>query len=277
MTLDITLRDLTGAGSPVLIGMIGGAGLAERLPTEFPDARDRRVDSLVRLADGRILHLEWQAGFDAAMPRRMLDYRVAIMGRHPADRVEQAVIQVGGGRPIADGLETAGLSFRYRVIDSRALDPAPLLASAALDDNILSVLFGGAADLPARIRAILGRLAALDRRRRNDAVTRLLILAGLRRAAGIVFEEAKAMPLQIDIERDPYLAQLVLKGRAEGRAEGEAEALLRLAERRFGPLPAALRARVLAAGPAAVECWLDRLIDAPDLETLFAEPPGSRS
>ncbi|MBF0334946.1 MAG: hypothetical protein HQL40_15075 [Alphaproteobacteria bacterium] len=53
-------------------------------------------------------------------------------------------------------------------------------------------------------------------------------------------------------------------------AEGEASALIRLAEKRFGPLPADLRARILAADAATVEAWLDRLMDAPSLETLFS-------
>ncbi|MBF0307514.1 MAG: hypothetical protein HQL41_17925 [Alphaproteobacteria bacterium] len=58
--------------------------------------------------------------------------------------------------------------------------------------------------------------------------------------------------------------------RAEGVAEGEASALIRLAEKRFGPLPADLRARILAADAATVEAWLDRLMDAPSLEALFS-------
>ncbi|CAA7621826.1 conserved hypothetical protein [Magnetospirillum sp. LM-5] len=59
------------------------------------------------------------------------------------------------------------------------------------------------------------------------------------------------------------------EGVAEGRAEGEAKALIRLVERRFGPLPADLRARVLAADTVSVETWLDRLMDAPSLDVLF--------
>jgi len=58
--------------------------------------------------------------------------------------------------------------------------------------------------------------------------------------------------------------------KAEGVAEGEASALIRLAEKRFGPLPTDLRTRVLAADAAAIEAWLDRLMEASSLEALFS-------
>ena len=59
---------------------------------------------------------------------------------------------------------------------------------------------------------------------------------------------------------------------AEGKAEGEAKALLRLIEKRFGPISSALRERIMAADPASVEQWFDRAIDAPDLEAVFDQP-----
>lgn len=273
MKFDITLRGLTALGSPALIDMISGARVVERLPTEFPDSRDRRVDTLVRLDDGRVLHIEWQTGHDPSMARRMLGYWLLITGVHPGAPLHQVVIQVGGSRLVADGLEAEGLSYRYRVLDSRKQDPEPLLASPAIEDAILAVLFGDPADLPARIRAILIRLAALDPRSRRDAMTQLLILAGLRAAAGLVLEEANAMPLRFEPITDPLFLDLIHKGRVEGEAKGGAKALLRLAERRFGALPAAARDRIMAADSATLESWLDRVLDAPSLEAVFSERP----
>jgi len=58
--------------------------------------------------------------------------------------------------------------------------------------------------------------------------------------------------------------------KAEGVAEGEASALIRLAEKRFGPLPADLRTRIVAADGALIEVWLDRLMEAPSLDVLFS-------
>ncbi len=268
MKFDITLRSLTAMGSPALIAMICGARVVERLPTEFPEAKDRPVDTLVLLSNGRILHIEWQSGYDPTMPWRMLGYRLPISASYPGVPVHQVVIQVGGTPLVADRLEAEGLSFQYRVLDSRTLDPAPLLASPATEDAILAVLFGNPAELPARVRAILTRLAVLDPWSRRDAVTQLLILAGLRNAAAFVLEEARAMPLQFEPITDPLFLDLIRKG----QMQGEAIALLRLAERRFGPVSEDVRNRIMSADSTKVETWLDRLMDAPSLEAMFNKP-----
>lgn len=274
MKLDITLRSLAGTGSPALIRQIAGADAVANLPTEFPDARDRRVDTLVRLADGRILHLEWQSVPDAAMPRRMLWYWLVITEAHPGVPLEQVVVQVGKAPRLADRLDTDSLSFRYRVIDSRDLDPAPLLDSPAVEDNILAIL-SGRDHLTARIAAILARIARLEKRARRDALTKLLALASARGFVHLVLEEVKVMPLHIDISQDPYLSELAHRnwaiGKAEGKAEGKALALIGLVERRFGALPPELRRRVLSAEPAAVDDWLNRILDADSLDALFGD------
>jgi len=59
---------------------------------------------------------------------------------------------------------------------------------------------------------------------------------------------------------------------AEGKAEGKAEALLRVLERRFGPLSAEARNRVTAADVVQVEVWLDRAVDAPTVDEALASP-----
>lgn len=69
-----------------------------------------------------------------------------------------------------------------------------------------------------------------------------------------------------------WLAEGRAEGRTEGRTEGEAQALIRLLEKRFGPLSAQMRERILAAEASSIEMWLDRLMDAPSLEMLFSSP-----
>ncbi len=58
------------------------------------------------------------------------------------------------------------------------------------------------------------------------------------------------------------------EGRAEGRAEGEANILVRLLEKRFGVVSPRLRERILAADVATVEEWAERVLDAPDLQSV---------
>gem|GEM_PF-3576836 len=89
------------------------------------------------------------------------------------------------------------------------------------------------------------------------------------------------MPLVVDFAQDPYFARLFRKirdegraeGRAESRAKGEALLLLRLLERRFGPLPADLRSRILAFDSQAREACADRIFDAPTLAAVLGDPP----
>jgi predicted transposase YdaD len=55
-------------------------------------------------------------------------------------------------------------------------------------------------------------------------------------------------------------------------AEGEAMALVRVLERRFGPLAPEFRRRIGEAGKAQLESWLDRAVDAGTLEGVFRKP-----
>ncbi|WP_029010217.1 Rpn family recombination-promoting nuclease/putative transposase [Azospirillum halopraeferens] len=66
-------------------------------------------------------------------------------------------------------------------------------------------------------------------------------------------------------------AKGMAKGKAEGLHEGQARTLLRLLNRRFGPVSDTVRARVNAADLDALDRWFDRALDAPTLEAVFDE------
>jgi len=285
MQYDITLRSLVNDGAPALIRQIAHAEVAEVLPTDFPDTKDQRVDCLVRLTDKRLLHLEWQAQFDADMPLRMLQYWLPIRRRYRGDRIEQVVVQVGAGQPIAGRLKDGGISIEYRVIDSRDLEPALLLASPNISDVILSILCGRD-NLQAQVRGILTRIGALTGRQRRDALRQLLILARLQRTVAEIKEAIKAMPITIEIDNlddDPFVGRYIqqaktaakqqglAEGEASGEARGEARALLRLLDKRFGPVAQDRRDQIMAADLADLERWFDRAIDAALIQDVFAE------
>ncbi|THF65698.1 Rpn family recombination-promoting nuclease/putative transposase [Pseudothauera nasutitermitis] len=59
------------------------------------------------------------------------------------------------------------------------------------------------------------------------------------------------------------------EGLAKGRMEGQSAVLLRLLERRFGPLPDTLRERVAQAGEAELLEWTDRVLLAGSLEDIL--------
>jgi hypothetical protein len=68
---------------------------------------------------------------------------------------------------------------------------------------------------------------------------------------------------------DRYIQQGVAKGIEQGERRGEAKVLLRLLERRFGPLSEAVQQRILNADAQALLKWSDRILDAEDPESVF--------
>lgn len=59
------------------------------------------------------------------------------------------------------------------------------------------------------------------------------------------------------------------QGVVMGAVQGERAVLLRLLTRRFGPLPAAVEARIHAAGTGQLELWADRVLDAATLDEVL--------
>jgi hypothetical protein len=66
-----------------------------------------------------------------------------------------------------------------------------------------------------------------------------------------------------------YFDQGKAEGRTEGRIEGGAKMLVRVIEKRFGVVPPQLRQRIFSADAATLETWVERLLDAPDLQSVF--------
>ncbi len=58
---------------------------------------------------------------------------------------------------------------------------------------------------------------------------------------------------------------------AEGKAKGKAEALMRLLDRRFGPVPDTLRSQVAVADLVTLDRWFDRALDASTVDAVFSD------
>lgn len=82
-------------------------------------------------------------------------------------------------------------------------------------------------------------------------------------------------PLQLQLMRDiselershsmPYISSF----QRLGRKQGQQDILRRQLEKRFGPLPSAIEARLDKAKPADLEAWADAVLDAPTLDSVF--------
>jgi predicted transposase YdaD len=289
---DGTLKELFQQDRPTLLGRLTrGIAIKEFVNVELPKVQQRRVDLLIALADGTLLHVEFQSARDRHIAYRMLEYRALIQRRY-ARPLRQMLLFVGKGaaRP-PDGIRQAGLSFRYEVMDLREIQADELIRTGNTGDLALAVLAGGA---DARVRDIVRRAAPLKRPQRDKLLTKILVLAALRGLAEKVEWELKHMPVMIDIDDIPMIrhvyreaeakgraegeakgrAEGEAKGRAEGEAKGEAKgeargkakALHALLEAKFPPLPRWASLRVSQAGPAQVERWIKKVLNAETLE-----------
>ena len=120
--------------------------------------------------------------------------------------------------------------YRYRAIDIRDLDGDRLLESEDTGDNIIAILARLRDDKKA-VRKIVRSIAGLPASEWDTALSQLLILAGLRRLEETVAEEARKMPIFIDILENKVLGPPYKRG----LEEGELRILRRQIEKRFGP------------------------------------------
>ena len=103
-----------------------------------------------------------------------------------------------------------------------------------------------------------------------DALRANLRAAGVDEMEGLMGTMAEAL-MEQGMERglERGLERGKIEGLTEGLERGKAEVLMRLMERRFGPLSRTVRDRIAGAGPDELDAWSDRILDAGDLEAIF--------
>jgi len=75
----------------------------------------------------------------------------------------------------------------------------------------------------------------------------------------------------------PEKAERVLSIAEQWKMEGQAMVVLRQMTRRFGPLPDALKQKVMDGSVEEVDAWADALIDGKTLDEIFALLPSANS
>jgi hypothetical protein len=253
------------------IGQLTGTVVAKWLDVELPKVQNLRLDLLGETVDRNLVHLELQSGNDSAMPLRMAEYCLGVFrlfGRFP----RQVLLYVGEAPlRMATKLCGGGLSFDYEAVDIRSLNGDLLLESEEVGDNVIAIL-AHVRDHKEAVRKIVTRLAGLEPTQRAIALEQLFILAGLRRLEETVEQEARKMPIHIDILENKVLGREFKKGLLEGRQEGELAILRRLIERRFGSLPSWADYRLAGASTEQLEEMAVRVLDAASLEELVGSP-----
>jgi len=159
--------------------------------------------------------------------------------------------------PIPDALRSWVTGVFLAALE-RSLDPESQkndLRQSLLDVGraALAVSFD---DLVATVRYVLGEPNEID--------------AGILRqvlAEIVPGQEERVM----SIAAEQWKAEGKAEGEAKGKAKGKAEALMRLLERRFGPIPDDLHSQVAGADLVTLDRWFDRALDASALDAVFGD------
>ena len=289
---DVTLKLLLQGSAKLTVRELTGTAVEKWLDVELPKVQNPRADLLGETADGGLVHLELQSRNEATMPLRMAEYCLGVFrlfGQFP----RQVLLYVGAA-PLRMDSELRGpdVSFRYRLIDFRTLDGDRLLESAEVGDNVIAIL-ARLRDHRDAVCRIVRRIADLSAAERETALAQLLILAGLRQLEETVEEEARKMPVFIDIMENKVLGREFKRGLQEGRQEGlreglqeglqegrqegleegrqegELRVLRRQIERRFGTLPSWAEEGLAGRSTAELEDLSVRVLDATSIEDLL--------
>jgi hypothetical protein len=245
----------------VVLREILGTTITRWRNVEFPEVRSVRADLLGDTEEGELVHIELQAQSERQMAARMLEYcadSVRVLGRVPY----QVVLYVGDEAPrMETKIQGPMLNYEFRLVDVRDLDGERLLASPVVDDNIVGLLTR-LKDVRGAVRQLLSRIGALEPGEREEALARLLVVAGLRKALGTVIEEeAKKMPILNDILDHEVI------GREYKR--GELTVLRRLIAKRFGSLPPWVEERLSKLSAKELEDLSVRVLDVTTIEELL--------
>jgi hypothetical protein len=285
---DVALKLLLQGRARLTIRELAGSAVEKWLDIELPKVQNLRMDLLGETAGGGLVHVELQSGNDADMPLRMAEYCLGVFrlfGKFP----RQVLLYVGEA-PLRMESELRGpdVWFRYRVIDIREMDGDRLIESEEVGDNVIAIL-ARLRDHGEAVRKIVGKIASLAVAEREAALSRLLILAGLRRLEETVAREIRRMPVYIDILENKVLGPPYKKGLEEGRQEGmrdgieagmregerkgerkgELAILRRLFEKRFGAIPSWVEDRLASRSTLELEDLSVRVLDAQSIEDLL--------
>ena len=259
------------------------AGVKRLAPVTVVDADVSTVtaaaDKVLRVdePDPWLLHLEFQASYDATLSQRLLQYNVLLGVRHSLPVRSVAILL----RPEADGKSMTGhvrwklphgkiyLEFEYNVIRLWQLAPEAILAGGIGTLPLLPLTRVARPDLPRLIREMAKRLHREASHADVDSLwTATYVLMGLE------YEEGFASQLLQGVRsmKESVTYQAILK---EGREEGREEArriLLALGAKRFGKPSAKVRRTVATiTEPAVFEDLATRLLDVESWADLLGE------
>jgi hypothetical protein len=159
-------------------------------------------------------------------------------------------------------------AFFRQFMSKPELDDSALSTDVRLDSYLKAMKYAQRADLPQQLRVILvPELPDVD-------IVAILqyINAG---PVAVGFEVIKAALQSVNhSRREVIMGHFSEQFVEQGRAEGEAKVLVRLLEKRFGPIPPSIYDRIFASDVITIDAWIDRVLEARELLSVF-EPKGT--
>ncbi len=253
----------------------------------------RIADALfqVWLKDGKelwlLVHLEVQAQKETAFPERMYVYNYRIFDRYQMSVMSVAILADGNPnwRPGCYERSIWDNRLRFEFATIKLLDYANQKEKLTRQTNPFAIV-------------IWAHLAALESRRDVDlrlqsklAVTRALYAHGFGKDYILqlfsFIDWVLALPEPFELEYAHYIEQLeeekqvsyitsierigIQKGMQQGMQQGEATIILRLVQRRFGPISKTYKQRITQADANTLLAWGDKILEAQTLEDFFEE------
>ena len=180
---------------------------------------------------------------------------------------------------VPEALQGCIPDFLYEVVDLGQIEDAELAGDPRLAALLMPMKYIYTPEIMQALMRTAEKLLALDK---MDFQLLLSYIIQARRDIGRRdvnrILDLLPLPEQEDIMtglaqefKDDWYKKGKTEGRAEGKAEGKAELLLRLLERRFGPLAQEEKKRVLHADADTLEHWGDRMFEVLDLAAVFVD------
>ena len=255
--------------------LLGLPDAYEYLTVEFPKRQRLMADFVIRLKDGRIVHIELQSKNDPEMEFRCLDYWTVIAKQWPGVEIVQVVVYMGDAPlRMKSGIQRGGLDYKFAIVDLNTVPASAFLSSVSDSERALAALCQ-TDDVRGTIEAILGSWKHLSPKDLREKIDSLSVLSQLKKRDRMVKEVAADMPIEIDIRENAFyqwgVQEATPVAEARGEARGEAKLLARGLESRFGPLSDSILSRIAAADVETIERWFDRLYSASSLDSVFAD------
>lgn len=258
---DLVVKDLFQRDRPSLLDeLTGGIAVREILSVELARVEERRADLVLSLADGTILHIEFQSGNDRDMPYREGIYCL-LLGQKYRRRVRQVVLYIGQAKMrMPDHVDLGETRCAYKLMDIRELDAKELMASGQPGDLALAFLARGGTEQVLEIARLADKLGGAERKR---VLSQIVLLSGLRRLTGRLRIEFKAMGYSTDFLKNEFVQDAI--------RDASANMLRGMLETKFGKLPKWVDERLDAATSVRVQRWSKKIITAATLEGVLGK------